>query len=86
MLVEEIQQLEHDNIELKDKVDNVMSEKIVTFEGGKYTNNIRACCYELLPLNVGVKNVKAVIECPDENCTQRSRLLTEEDSCVRYDA
>ena len=53
------------NLELKDKVQDIVmenSERIVTFEGGKYTNNIRACCYKLLSLNVSVKNVKLVIE------------------------
>ncbi len=33
----------------------------VAFEGGKYTNDVRACCYELLSLNVGVNNVKTVV-------------------------
>ena len=48
LLVEEVRKLEYDNAELKDKVDEVMSDNIVTFEGGKYTNDVRACCYELL--------------------------------------
>ena len=64
-LDEEVPQLEHENIELQDKVQEILveaSEKIVTFEGGKYTNDVRACCYELLSLNVSVRNVKAVIE------------------------
>ena len=55
-----------DNLELKDKVQEIMmevSERTVSFEGGKYTdNNIRACCFELLSLNVSVRNVKLVIE------------------------
>ncbi len=62
LLVEEVRKLEYDNAELKDKVDEVMSDNIVTFEGGKYTNDVRACCYELLSLNVGVNNVRSVIE------------------------
>lgn len=34
-----------------------------TFEGGRYTNNICACIYELLSLNVGVHNVGLIICC-----------------------
>ena len=36
--------------------------ELITFDKGKYTDDVRACCYELLSLNVGVRNVKAVIE------------------------
>ena len=49
------------NIELKDNLQDVLTEtneKIVTFQGGMYTNEVRACCYELLSLNVSVNNVK----------------------------
>ena len=65
-LREEVAELEHENLELRDTVQEVMSNvanySLVTFEKGKYTDDIRACCYELLSLNVGVRNVQAVIE------------------------
>ena len=63
-LQNEIADLEEKNIDLYEKVEEIMSEsreEIVTFEKGKYTDDIHACCYELLSLNVGVKNVKPVI-------------------------
>ena len=52
------------------------SEKIVTFEWGNYTNHVRACQYELLSLNIGVRNVKAVIDSALRNtaCRQADRL------------
>ena len=64
-LREEVAELKCENLELRDTVQEVMSEassNVLTFEKGKYSNDIRACCYELLALNVGVRNVKAVIE------------------------
>ena len=42
------------------------STDIVTCEHGKYTDDVRTCCYELLSLNVGTWNaipvIKAVLE------------------------
>ena len=62
-LQDEVEQLQQENIDLHDIVDEIMmsNEDIVTYQQGKYTDDIRACCYELLSLNVGVRNVKAVI-------------------------
>ena len=63
-LKEEISQLEEENLDLHEKVEEILSEsaeQLVTFEKGKYTDDVRACCYELLSLNVGVRNVKPVI-------------------------
>ena len=59
-----VAELEEENLDLFEKVEEVMAEasdQIVTFEKGKFTNDVRACCYELLSLNVGVNNVKPVI-------------------------
>ena len=59
-----VAELEEENLDLCEKVEEVMAEasdQIVTFEKGKFTNDVRACCYELLSLNVGVNNVKPVI-------------------------
>ena len=65
LLQDEIRLLETDNIELREKVQGILSDasdKICTFEGGRYTDDVRTCCYELLSLNVGVSNVKRVIK------------------------
>lgn len=50
--------LERENLDLHDAVEELMTsdEDIVTFQGGKYNDNIRTCIYELLSLNVGVRN------------------------------
>lgn len=62
-LKEEVEQLQQENIDLCDTVDEIMmsNKDIITYQQGKYTDDIRACCYELLSLNVGVCSVKAVI-------------------------
>ena len=73
-LEQEISVLEHENIELHEQVQCVLAEahdKIVSFKDGRYTDEIRACCYELLSLNVGVKNVKSVIESVLRNVAHR---------------
>lgn len=49
-----------------------MSEEVVTFEGGKYTDDVRTCIYELLSLNVGVKNVAPIIRCVFKNIAHKS--------------
>ena len=46
------------------------SDMISTFEGGKYTDDVRACVYELLSLNVGVSNIAPVIRCVLKSITQ----------------
>ena len=63
-LQEEISQLQQKNLDLQDTVEELISSediKLVTYQQGKYTDDVRACCYELLSLNVDVQNVKAVI-------------------------
>lgn len=63
---QEIAELENENSDLREKIQEVMSgttsDLISTFDKGKYTDDVRACCYELLSLNVSVRNVKSVIE------------------------
>jgi hypothetical protein len=74
---EEIRSLEAENIELKEKVEEILndaSDKIVTFEGGKYTSDVRACCYELLSLNVSVNNMKLVIESVLKNIAHKEAI------------
>ena len=63
-LKEEIASLHLTNAELNEAIQSVMSESdISTFEDGKYTDDVRVCVYELLSLNVGVRNVAPIIRC-----------------------
>ena len=69
-----VAELEEENLDLFEKVEEVMAEasdQIVTFEKGKFTNDVRACCYELLSLNVGVNNVKPVINAVLSNIARK---------------
>ena len=63
MLRQEVEELQLANLDLCDEVEKIVAanDDIVTFENGKFTDDVRACCYELLSLNVGVRNVEAVI-------------------------
>ena len=57
------------------KLFNVLCLKqiyISTFEDGKYTDDVRACVYEHLSLNVGVRNVAPIICCVLENVAHKS--------------
>jgi hypothetical protein len=63
-LNEEIACLHEQNSSVREKVEQVTAEskhEIVTFEKGRYTDDIRTCCYELLSLNVGVNNLAPAI-------------------------
>ena len=47
---------------MHDTVEELISEKeINAYQNGKYKDDIRVCCYELLSLNFGIRNIKAVI-------------------------
>ena len=48
------------------------SEEITTFESGRYTDDMRACVHELLPLNVSVHNIAPVIRCVLKNIAHKS--------------
>ena len=62
-LAKEVYQLLQENADLQQIVDEMMepNHKIVTFCDGKYTDDVRACCYELLSLNVGINTVVPII-------------------------
>jgi len=63
-LKKELYFLELDNVEMAETLESVLTDtKIHAFEGGKYTNDVRACIYELLSLNVGVRNIAPIIRC-----------------------
>ena len=49
-----------------------MSEPSTTFENGRYTDDVRACIYELLSLNVGVQNVAPIVRCVLKNIAHKS--------------
>ena len=49
---------------MTETIESIMQEiEVQAFEGGKYTNDVRACIYKLLSLNVGVRNVAPIIRC-----------------------
>ena len=60
LLKEKINSLD---LELSETIESTIDTTIKTFEGGKYTDDVQACVYELLSLNVGVRNVAPVIRC-----------------------
>ena len=60
-------------MDLQDTVEELISaEDIITYQKSKYTDYVRACCYELLPLNVRVQNVRAVITTVLKNVVHKS--------------
>lgn len=71
-LKEQINCFSSDNLELRESIESFLSEEVVTFEGGKYTDDVRTCIYELLSLNVGVKNVAPIIRCVFKNIAHKS--------------
>ena len=59
---QDLQNIEDHNIELRDKLSELSTdEQIETFYKGRFTDDVRTCCYELLSLNVGIRNVELVI-------------------------
>ena len=71
-LKEEISSLHLDNAEMNERIESILTENITTFEAGKYTDDVRACIYELLSLNVGVRNVSQIIRCVLGNIMHKS--------------
>ena len=71
-----VSSLDLENTEMSETIENILSsEEIVTFEGGKYTDNVCTCVYELL-LNVGVRNIVPANRCVLKNIPQTSKLGT----------
>ena len=63
-LQKEFSYLDSANAEMAETLESVLVDtEIYTFEGGRYTNNLCACIYEFLSLNVGVRNVGPIICC-----------------------
>ena len=73
LLKEEVLALDSNNAELSTTIESILlSEEVTTFEHGRYTDDVRACVYELLSLNVGVRNVGPVIRCVMKNVAHKS--------------
>ena len=66
--------MEESNVELQEKVNELLStdDEIQTFAKGKFNDDVRACCYELLSLNVGIRNVAPVIRSVMNNLAHQS--------------
>ena len=72
-LKKKISSLDSDNAEMSEALESILSSKeITTFESGRYTDDVRACVYELLSLNVGVRNIAPVIRCVLNNIAHKS--------------
>ena len=75
-LTERLDHLEQENTKLKETVETILEDSpdlhVTTFQNGRYTDNIRACCYELLSLNVGIKRVAPIIMTVLKNLTDLS--------------
>ena len=50
------------NAALKDEVEQLQLRKLTTFEGGKYSDELRMCVMELLSNNVAILQVVPVIQ------------------------
>ena len=73
LLKEEVLALDSNNAELSTTIESILlSEEVTTFEHGRYTDDVRACVYELLSLNVGLRNVGPVIRCVMKNVAHKS--------------
>ena len=72
-LKREVSVLSLDNAELNETVQSIMSDpEIITFENGKFTDDVRACIYELLSLNGGVKKIAPIVRCVLKNIAHKS--------------
>lgn len=73
LLKKEVAALDLSNAELNETIQSILSEpEIITFENGRYTDDVRACIYELLALNVGVRNVAPIVCCVLKNIAHKS--------------
>ncbi len=71
-LKDDLSSLSLENAGMNDTVDALLTREITTFKDGKYTDDVRACIYELLSLNVGVRNVAPIIQCVFKNIAHQS--------------
>ena len=72
-LREKVCALNLENAEMNETLESILSsEEISTFEKGRYTDDVRMCIYELLSLNVGVRNVSQIIRSVLKNIAHKS--------------
>lgn len=72
-LKKELYCLESNNAGMVETLESILQDtEVHTSEGGRYTDNVRACIYELLSLNVGVRNVAPIIRCVLRCLTHKS--------------
>ena len=71
-LKQKLYALDLQNAELREVLDSELTSEINTFENGKYNDDVQACVYELLSLNVGVRNIAPVILCVLKNMAHKS--------------
>ena len=64
--------LERENMELNQLIELVNDEEIVTFENGKYTDEVRETIMELLALNVSMNKVNDVIRTVVKKLTNKA--------------
>ena len=66
--------MEEKNVELHEKINELTStdDEIQTFAKGKFNDDVRACCYELLSINVGIRNMVPVITSVMRNLVHQS--------------
>ena len=74
LLKYEVCTLSSTNAELNETVESIMmaEPEITTFANGKFTDDVRACVYELLSLNVGVKKIGPIVRCVLNNIAHKS--------------
>ena len=73
-LEEKIDELEQMNVELHDMHVQPGESKIIKcFCNGRFTDEIRECCINLLAMNVGINNVSRVISCVLSLCGAHNR-------------
>ena len=73
VLRQDLQDIEDENIELQDKLSELSTDEIIkTFHKGRFTDDVRICCPDLLSLNVGIRNVEPVIRSVMKNLVHQS--------------
>ena len=50
-----------ESLEMQETLTGVTDDEIATKIDGKFTEDVRQCCFELLSMNVGVWNIRPVI-------------------------
>ena len=72
-----IDKLQSENTELKEEIARLQERRVVTFEAGRYTDEVRQCYLELLSMNVGVNNVARISVERLPKYTATVQMLTE---------